>query len=81
MNFKDLATYSNNLINQKRELTAVQEKIVSQNGKFDSFLLDLGYNIEQVIESDYGLSYQVEGPIDMRYDSSADIPTAAEIVH
>lgn len=42
-------------------------------------IFDLGFSSYQIDDCDRGFSFQLEGPLDMRYDRSAG-PTAAEIV-
>ena len=43
-------------------------------------LLDLGFSSRQVENPGYGLSFQADEPLDMRYDLNGDV-TAAEIVN
>ena len=45
----------------------------------DGILLDLGFSSRQIDGAGYGLSFQRDEPLDMRYDSSGD--TAADIVN
>jgi 16S rRNA (cytosine1402-N4)-methyltransferase len=42
-------------------------------GQFDIVLADLGYNMTQVNDPNYGLSFSVECDLDMRYDRSFGI--------
>lgn len=53
-------------------------------GKADGLLLDLGFSSEQ-LEAKRGFSYRGESrlnePLDMRYDTTIDEPTAAEVVN
>ena len=46
----------------------------------DGVLLDLGFSSLQIEGSGYGLSFQVDGPLDMRYDPDGPL-TAEEIVN
>lgn len=46
----------------------------------DGILLDLGFSSRQVESPGYGLSFQMDEPLDMRYDPSGDL-TADEIVN
>ena len=48
--------------------------------KADGLLLDLGFSSTQ-LEDGRGLSFQVDEPLDMRYDATADTPTAADVVN
>jgi 16S rRNA (cytosine1402-N4)-methyltransferase len=47
----------------------------------DGFLVDLGLSSDQLAWADRGFSFQGDGPLDMRFDTSGDRPTAAEIVN
>ena len=46
----------------------------------DGILLDLGFSSRQVDRPGYGLSFQTDEPLDMRYDQ-ADTVTAADLVN
>ena len=46
----------------------------------DGVLLDLGFSSRQVMNYGYGLSFQVDEPLDMRYDPDGDL-TAEQIVN
>jgi len=48
--------------------------------KVDGVLLDLGFSSRQVVKPGYGLSFQVDEPLDMRYDPQGDL-TAEDIVN
>ena len=48
--------------------------------KANGTLLDLGFNSVHVDEADRGFSFQMDGPLDMRYDPSQGI-TAADLVN
>ncbi len=63
-NFRDLAK------------VAKREKMVP----LDGILLDLGFSSDQLEDPKTGLSFQSDGPLDMRLGPSADV-TAAEIVN
>ncbi len=49
-------------------------------GQVDGVLLDLGFSSRQVDRPGYGLSFQNDEPLDMRYDLSQEI-TAADLVN
>jgi len=55
---------------------AAEHGITEVNG----VLLDLGFSSRQVESPGYGLSFQVDEPLDMRYDPTGDL-TAEEIVN
>lgn len=46
----------------------------------DGLLLDLGFSSTQ-LEDARGMSFQKDEPLDMRYDTTADVPTAADVVN
>ncbi|MCH8989645.1 MAG: 16S rRNA (cytosine(1402)-N(4))-methyltransferase RsmH [Chloroflexi bacterium] len=46
----------------------------------DGVLLDLGFSSRQIESPGYGMSFQIDGPLDMRYDPLGDL-TAEEIVN
>jgi 16S rRNA (cytosine1402-N4)-methyltransferase len=46
----------------------------------DGVLLDLGLSSDQLVAEQRGFSFQMEGPLDMRFDRSSG-PTAAEILN
>lgn len=56
--------------------------LAEENGmsSVDGVLLDLGFSSRQVELPGYGLSFQTDEPLDMRYDPDGDI-TAEEIVN
>lgn len=52
-------------------------------GKADGLLLDLGFSTEQ-LESQKGFSFKekdADEPLDMRYDTTEGLPTAAEVIN
>ena len=49
--------------------------------RVDGFLLDLGFSSRQVDAPGYGLSFQRDEPLDMRYDPEGQSLTAADIVN
>ncbi|KAM3134554.1 hypothetical protein pb186bvf_013368 [Paramecium bursaria] len=48
--------------------------------QFDIIFADLGYNIQQINDPSYGLSYKGETPLDMRYDKKSQL-TASNILN
>lgn len=59
------------------------KKVMAQLGGIrpDAILMDLGVSSYQLDEAQRGFSYQHSGPLDMRMDQAADIPTAADLVN
>lgn len=49
--------------------------------KFDGALLDLGLSSLQLDDVRRGFTFGDDGPLDMRFDQSAQIPTAADLVN
>jgi len=58
-------------------------EIAQKNGiqGFDGILLDLGWNSDQFADPTRGFSFQVDGPLDMRFDTDNGGTTAAEIIN
>ena len=52
-----------------------------QDRVFDGILLDLGLSSLQLDDPERGFAFQKEGPLDMRFDQRAEIPTAANLVN
>lgn len=50
-------------------------------GRVTNVLLDLGLSSDQLAAGDRGFAFALDGPLDMRFDPTADIPTAADIVN
>ncbi len=49
--------------------------------KFDGALLDLGLSSWQLDDPERGFTFSGEGPLDMRFDQSAQMATAADLVN
>ena len=49
--------------------------------KFDGALLDLGLSSWQLDDPERGFTFSGTGPLDMRFDQSAQVPTAADLVN
>jgi 16S rRNA (cytosine1402-N4)-methyltransferase len=58
------------------------EKLVETAGgrKFDGMLLDVGISSLQLSDPSRGFSFQEDGPLDMRRDPDARVPTARDIL-
>lgn len=61
-------------------LEAIGSQILSKEGKISGILFDLGLSSLHVEEAVRGFSFQRDGPLDMRFDTSQPL-TAAEIVN
>ena len=61
---------------------ADMEGLVTRQGisQVDGVLLDLGFSSRQVDQEGYGLSFRIDEPLDMRYDSGQEI-SAADLVN
>jgi 16S rRNA (cytosine1402-N4)-methyltransferase len=63
------------------ELEERAAELAEQNGGPSlGVLFDLGVSNMQLTAPERGFSYQEDGPLDMRMDASAGIPTAADII-
>lgn len=73
------------------DFSELKEYIVAQGllGKIDGVLVDLGVSSPQIDNAERGFSFQNDGPLDMRMDTTNDLTaanwlqnaTAAEIIH
>jgi 16S rRNA (cytosine1402-N4)-methyltransferase len=50
-------------------------------GRVNGVLLDLGLSSDQLAWSDRGFSFAFDGPLDMRFDPNASMPTAEKLVN
>jgi 16S rRNA (cytosine1402-N4)-methyltransferase len=59
------------------------ESVARANGfsAVDGILLDLGISSMHVDEPERGFAFRVDGPLDMRFDTTSDGPTAADLVN
>lgn len=56
-------------------------KVMEDYGQADAILMDLGVSSYQLDEGERGFSYQHDGPLDMRMNQQAPIPTAADLLN
>ncbi|HOL23015.1 MAG TPA: 16S rRNA (cytosine(1402)-N(4))-methyltransferase RsmH [bacterium] len=58
------------------------DQVLEKEGieKVDGILMDLGFSTNQVKDGERGFSFQIEGPLDMRYDRRNEL-TAGEIIN
>ncbi|MGI6595969.1 MAG: 16S rRNA (cytosine(1402)-N(4))-methyltransferase RsmH [Candidatus Ratteibacteria bacterium] len=58
------------------------DKVLEEEGigQVDGILMDLGFSTNQIKDSEKGFSFQIEGPLDMRYDWRNNL-TAGEIIN
>ncbi|HOK56594.1 MAG TPA: 16S rRNA (cytosine(1402)-N(4))-methyltransferase RsmH [bacterium] len=73
-NFKNFQLIKGGFENIKEILE--NEKIY----KVDGFLFDLGFSLLQIKDGKRGFSFQIDGPLDMRYDTSSNL-TAYNILN
>ncbi|UCG63085.1 MAG: 16S rRNA (cytosine(1402)-N(4))-methyltransferase RsmH [Candidatus Zixiibacteriota bacterium] len=59
------------------------DSVVSEFGdtSFDGILLDLGISSLQLDDPRRGFSFRYDGPLDMRFDTGSDEPTAADLIN
>ncbi|MDD3726179.1 MAG: 16S rRNA (cytosine(1402)-N(4))-methyltransferase RsmH [Candidatus Ratteibacteria bacterium] len=58
------------------------DRVLEKEGieKVDGILMDLGFSTNQIKDGERGFSFQIEGPLDMRYDRRNNL-TAGEIIN
>ncbi|OGH88469.1 MAG: 16S rRNA (cytosine(1402)-N(4))-methyltransferase [Candidatus Magasanikbacteria bacterium RIFOXYC2_FULL_42_28] len=89
-------TDSESLLRAKRNLYRFGERVIFSRGNFrnlekivlenkfdkaDAILMDLGWSTPQFEERGRGFSFKTDEPLDMRFDPSADTPTAGQLVN
>lgn len=75
------AKQSGSLLVAKSNYSLLEEALVKTgNTQADAVLADLGFSSDQIESSERGLSFSMEGPLDMRLDTENGIP-ASDLVN
>jgi 16S rRNA (cytosine1402-N4)-methyltransferase len=77
-----LATYGNRAILVVGSFERLNELAHSRGfEEVQGVLFDLGFSSLQISDPARGFAFQVDGPLDMRFNPESDIPTAEELVN
>ncbi|MDP2685526.1 MAG: 16S rRNA (cytosine(1402)-N(4))-methyltransferase RsmH [bacterium] len=79
---KNLNKYKDRIIFSRENFSKLKQIYNEQFSlyKIDGILLDLGFSSLELEDKDRGFSFQIDGPLDMRYDKRQSL-TAEEIVN
>lgn len=76
---------SHRLVDYRQRISVVNDSFgnvdtILKEQRVNGILLDLGFNSVHVDEAERGFSFQLDGPLDMRYDQSQGI-TASDLIN
>jgi 16S rRNA (cytosine1402-N4)-methyltransferase len=78
---KPLILVHNNFKNINKVIRGLYSTGDLNKDQVNGVLADLGWRIEQMQNKDYGMSFQTEAPLDMRFNLESDNLTAQKIVN
>lgn len=76
-----LAPFANRVSVVHASFRNLAEVVASYTGKVTNIVFDLGLSSDQLADESRGFSFHSRGPLDMRWDVSADSTTAGEVVN